>query len=96
MTSRSKVAIPVIVQLILGLLSGVGMAQVADLKDGVERVAVQLVQSVPSGRTVSVVVTDFPDLQGATSNLGRYIAERLTTRLSAQPQKFRVIERAGS
>lgn len=65
----------------------------ADLKEAVEQLAVQLAKSVPEGQTMRVAVTDFPDLQGVTSDLGRYIAERLTTRLSAQTQKFRVIER---
>ncbi len=68
-------------------------AQAADLKEGVDTLAVQLAKSVPEGRVIRVAVTDFPDLQGVTSNLGRYIAERLTTRLSAQAEKFRVIER---
>jgi len=65
-------------------------AQVVELKDGVERLSVELAKSVPAGRALRIVVTDFPDLQGVTSNLGRYIAERLTTRLSAQTAKFRV------
>lgn len=68
-------------------------AWAADLKEAVEHLAVQLAKSVPEGRTLRVAITDFPDLQGVTSDLGRYIAERLTTRLSAQTQKFRVIER---
>lgn len=67
--------------------------QAAELKETVEQLAVQLAKSAPEGRTLRVAVTDFPDLQGVISDLGRYIAERLTTRLSAQVQKFRVIER---
>jgi TolB-like protein len=39
-----------------------------------------------------VAVADFPDLQNVTSDLGRYIASRLTTRLVQSP-KFFVIER---
>lgn len=65
----------------------------ADLKEAVDQLALELAKSVPEGRTLRVAVVDFPDLQGITSDLGRYIAERLTTRLSAQTQKFRVIER---
>jgi len=78
--------------LVVGLVMVPGLAQAADLKEGVEQVAVQLAKSVPEGRVFRVAVTDFPDLQGVTSDLGRYIAERLTTRLSQAP-KFRVIER---
>ncbi len=63
-----------------------------DLKEGVERLATQLAESVPEGKQLRVAVTDFPDLQEVTSDLGRYVAERLTTRLSQNP-KFWVIER---
>ena len=63
-----------------------------DLKEGVEQLATQLAKSVPEGKQLRVAVTDFPDLQEVTSDLGRYIAERLTTRLSQNP-KFWVIER---
>ncbi|GEM_PF-2345452 len=78
---------------IAGLLVVPGGAGAADLKQGVEQLAIELGKSIPEGRAWRVAVTDFPDLQGITSDLGRYIAERLTTRLSVQGQKFRVIER---
>lgn len=64
----------------------------ADLKEGVEQLADQLTKSVPEQKQLRVAVTDFPDLQGVISDLGRYIAERLTTRLSQHPN-FSVIER---
>jgi len=40
-----------------------------------------------------LAVTNFPDLQGVTADLGRYVAERLTTRLSTHSQRIRVVER---
>lgn len=70
-----------------------GPAQAADLKEGVEQLASAIAKSVPEGKQLRVAVTDFPDLQGVTSDLGRYIAERLTTRLIQDPRKFRVVER---
>ncbi len=69
-----------------------GTAQAAELKEAVEQLAVQLVKGVPEGRMLRTAVTDFPDLQGVANDLGRYVAERLTTRL-AQTPRFRVIER---
>lgn len=65
-----------------------------DLKEGVEQLATQLAKSVLEGKQLRVAVTDFPDIgpQEVVSDLGRYIAERLTTRLSQDP-KFWVIER---
>lgn len=84
--------IGMLVSFIVGALA-LSAVSAVDLKEGVEQLAVQLGKSVPEGRTLRVAVTDFADLQGVISDLGRYIAERLTTRLSAQTQKFRVIER---
>ena len=54
------------------------IAFAAELKQAVEQLAVQLAKSAPAGRTLRVAVTDFPDLQGVTSSLGRYIAELAT------------------
>lgn len=79
--------------LLLGILAPRG-GWAADLKEGIEQLAVQLSKSVPEQKQLRVAVTDFPTLgpQAVISNLGRYIAERLTTRLSQNPQ-FSVIER---
>lgn len=63
-----------------------------ELKEGVEQLATQLAKSAPEGKQLRVAVTDFPDLQEVVSELGRYVAERLTTRLSQDPT-FWVIER---
>lgn len=63
-----------------------------DLRAGVEQLAAQIVQAMPEGKQLRVAVADFPDLQGVGSDLGRYIASRLTTRLAQNP-KFFVIER---
>ncbi len=90
-TSRTFGLIGVTVGLLVGILA-IGPASAADLKEGVEQLAGQLTKSVPDGKQLRLAVTDFPDLQGVTSDLGRYIAERLTTRLSQNP-KFFVIER---
>lgn len=63
-----------------------------DLRAGVEQLASQVGQGASEGRTLRVAVADFPDLQGVVSDLGRFIASRLTTRLAQNP-KFSVIER---
>lgn len=63
-----------------------------DVRAGVEQLAAQIVRAAPEGKQLSVAVADFPDLQGVTSNLGRYVASRLTTRLAQTPSFF-VIER---
>jgi TolB-like protein len=93
---RAHFSVSASVAMLLSLLFGTAWtvsAQTVDLKEGVDRLATQLAASAPPGRTLRVAVADMPNLEGATCNLGRYIAERLTTRLSGQSQKFRVIER---
>jgi len=77
----------------VGLLPlSVVTASAQDIRAGVEQLAAQVAKAAPEGKQLRVAVADFPDLQGVTSDLGRYIASRLTTRLSQSP-KFFVIER---
>jgi TolB-like protein len=90
MRFRTLVTQLVLTTLLL-LLAG-RTAEAADLREGVEQLATAIAKGTPENRQVRVAVTDFPDLQGVTSDLGRYISERLTTRL-AQSSRFRVIER---
>jgi TolB-like protein len=78
--------------LLVLLATSSGPAQAADLREGVEQLATAIAKSVPEGKQLRVAVTDLPDLQGVTSDLGRYIAERLTSRL-IQSGRVRVIER---
>lgn len=63
-----------------------------DLRASVERLASQVVNAAPQEKQFRVAVADFPDLQGVISDLGRYVANRLTTRLG-QNSKFSVVER---
>lgn len=77
---------------VLGPVFLPAIARGADLREGVEQLAAAIAKSVPEGKQLRLAVTDFPDLQGVTSDLGRYIAERLTTRLIQNP-RVRVVER---
>ncbi len=63
-----------------------------DLREGLDQMAAQLAKGAPEGKQFRVAVADFPDLQGVISDLGRFIANRITTRLVQNP-KFSVIER---
>jgi len=67
-------------------------ASAQDVRSGVEQVAEQIIKAAPQGRELRIAVIDFPDLLNVTSDLGRFVANRLTTRLS-QSQKFFVVER---
>ncbi len=68
-------------------------ASAQDLRTGVEQLADRIAKAAPEGKQLRVAVADFPDLQGVTSDLGRYIASRLTTRLAQNREKFFVVER---
>jgi TolB-like protein len=89
----------------LGVLSSTGLicaaslilmttltASALDLRAGVEQLVQDLIQAAPEREQLRVAVADFPDLQGITNDLGRYIASRITTRL-VQSKKFSVTER---
>jgi TolB-like protein len=92
MTRTARIFASVLVASIL-ICALPSSCKATDLKEGVEQLARDLGNSVPEGRSLTIAVSDFPDLQGTVSDLGRYVAERLVTRLSARPEKFRVIER---
>jgi TolB-like protein len=72
------------------VLAPEGLTQ--DLRTGIDQLANQIAETMQDGRNLQLAVTDFPDLQGAISDFGRYIASRLTTRLAQNP-KIHVIER---
>lgn len=77
----------------LGPMTQFAAAQAVDLRQGVRDLAAQLGERVPERQVLKVAVADFPDLQGTISDLGRFVAERLTTELSLLPETFQVIER---
>ena len=68
------------------------LAAASDLRAGIETLAGDLLANLPADRRLTVAVSEFPDLQGMTSDLSRYVAERLTT-LFSQSQRVAVVER---
>lgn len=62
------------------------------LDQGIMDIASDIAESIPSGKTTTIAVVDFNDLQGNVTKLGRYISEELITQLF-QDKRFRVIER---
>lgn len=89
--TRSLIA-PVFVVLALALTSSRAFAQDIDAELGKlsERLSTRIARS--SAKKVSVV--DFSDLQGATNELGRYIAEQLSVDLVNSSKGFAVMDRA--
>jgi curli biogenesis system outer membrane secretion channel CsgG len=74
------------------LMAVVHTASAQDLRSGVEQLAEQIIKASPEGKELRIAVVDFQDLLNVTSDLGRFVANRLTTRL-AQSQNFFVVER---
>ncbi|MGB7591554.1 MAG: FlgO family outer membrane protein [Terriglobia bacterium] len=62
------------------------------LSQGIADLASQLAKGIPQGHTMTIAVTDFPDRRKQVCGLGQFVAERLGTLLSRQPQ-CRLIER---
>lgn len=61
------------------------------LTQGIAELASQLAKSIPEGHPMTIAVTDFPQKK-QVCGLGQFVAERLSTLLSRQPQ-CRLIER---
>jgi hypothetical protein len=61
------------------------------LTQGIADLASQLAKSIPEGHPMTIAVTDFPQKK-QVCGLGQFVAERLSTLMSRQPQ-CRLIER---
>jgi len=81
----------VMVSWFLLLLSG-DVTWAADLKQVVKDLADQLAKGVPEQLPMTVVVADFSNMDGTTSDFGRYLAEQLRAELVGS-QRFQVVER---
>lgn len=63
------------------------------VREAIAQLVTDLAEGVPPDTRFIVAVADFPGLDDRITQLGQYIAERLTTRLSQIPEKFQVVER---
>lgn len=63
------------------------------LDEGISNISSQITTSLPSGKTTTVAITDFNDLQGKVTMLGRYIGEELITSLF-QSKRVKIVERS--
>lgn len=76
------------------LLSGHALAQVQDMDKELSDLATKLAASINDNGKKKVTVLDFTDLQGGSSELGKYIAEELTVDLVMVKKDFSVLDRA--
>jgi hypothetical protein len=75
-------------------LCGQALAQAQDLDKELSDLAENLATQVKEHGNKKVTVVDFTDLQGAATELGRYIAEQLTVNLVLSKKGFSVLDRA--
>lgn len=83
--------------LIAGLcvsLSGETLAQAQDMDAALTKLADNVADQIKDHGNKKVTVLDFTDLQGNSSELGRYIAEQLSVDLVMGKRDFAVLDRA--
>jgi TolB-like protein len=71
-----------------------GLAQAEDIDKALVTLADKLAASTKEQGKKKVAVLDFTDLQGESTELGRYIAEQLTANLVMSKRDFSVLDRA--
>jgi TolB-like protein len=76
------------------LWGGQTFAQVEDIDKELATLAEKLAGPITSHGKKKVTVIDFTDLQGGSSELGKYIAEQLTVNLVMGNREFSVLDRA--
>jgi len=87
---RATTALAAVCMWLVGATPHLVVAQ--DIRSGVDQLASQIEQGAKPGKQLRLAVADFPNLQGVTCELGRFISSRLTTRLAQSP-KFVLLER---
>jgi TolB-like protein len=70
------------------------LAQTQDIDKELSTLAEKLAPSITEHGKKKIAVIDFTDLQGASSELGKYIAEQLTVNLVMGKRDFSVLDRA--
>jgi TolB-like protein len=71
-----------------------GFAQINDIDTELSKLADNLAGQIEGQGKTKVTVLDFTDLQGGSSELGKYIAEQLTVDLVMDRKGFSVLDRA--
>ena len=73
---------------------GGAFAQAQEMDKELADLAEKLAAKVQSGSKKKITVLDFTDLDGGTSELGKYVAEQLTVSFVTGDRKFTVVDRA--
>jgi TolB-like protein len=76
------------------LLGGHALAQAQDMDTELAKLSDKLATQIKDQGKKKVAVLDFTDLQGGSSELGKYIAEQFTVNLVMNKRDFSVLDRA--
>lgn len=83
---------PIVSVLLFLCLIGTSLARAAQQID-LKQVATSLAHDIASAKKQSITVADFTDLQGNVTELGRFLAEELSTNLILEGKTYSVVER---
>jgi TolB-like protein len=89
-----KRAVLVSIALIIAVLISPLPAQPQDYQQQIDRLAEEIAATVTKVGIKNLAILDFTDLQGSTPELGRFLAEELTTSLVLKDRSFRTIARS--
>lgn len=91
MLKTKQFAVSIALLICLGQVAGHAQAQVT-LDQRIGELSKQISDGLTENQKQTIAVIEFVDLEGRTTNFGRFVAEELITRLY-QTKKFKVIER---
>ncbi len=80
--------------MVIAFFLSIGQATAAAYEKQLNALAVDLANKIEKKSRKNVAVVDFVDLHGNTSELGRFVAEELSTRIVVQNKHFSVVDRA--
>src|SRR5690242_6962233 len=75
-------------------ITGQLLLQAQDMDTEISSLATNLASSIHTQEKKKVAVIDFTDLEGGSTELGKYVAEQLTVDLVMVRQDFSVLDRA--
>jgi TolB-like protein len=85
---------PITVVFFALLLTGQSLLRGQDMDTEISNLGTNLATAIKEQQKKKVAVIDFTDLQGGSSELGKYVAEQLTVDLVMVRQDFSVLDRA--
>lgn len=84
----------ILITILCFALCSLSLVQAQEMDKELTKMATELAASIKENSKKKVTVLDFTDLQGGSSELGKYVAEQLTVNLVIVKKDFAVLDRA--